>query len=93
MASKNGQSGSDVAQERLVQLQEGIVRDNLNLQLLRLWHRTQKTVLFVTHSIPEAVFLSTKIVVNGYADHTPIGPELTGQGVTSSFYRRSGLTM
>jgi NitT/TauT family transport system ATP-binding protein len=40
-----------------------IVRDNLNLQLLRLWHRTQKTVLFVTHSIPEAVFLSTRIVV------------------------------
>jgi NitT/TauT family transport system ATP-binding protein len=40
-----------------------IVRDNLNLQLLRLWHRTKKTVLFVTHSIPEAVFLSTRIVV------------------------------
>jgi NitT/TauT family transport system ATP-binding protein len=40
-----------------------IVRDNLNLQLLRLWHRTRKTVLFVTHSIPEAVFLSTRIVV------------------------------
>src|SRR5205809_1132570 len=40
-----------------------IVRDNLNLQLLRLWHQTRKTVLFVTHSIPEAVFLSTRIVV------------------------------
>jgi NitT/TauT family transport system ATP-binding protein len=40
-----------------------IVRDNLNLQLLRLWRETGKTVLFVTHSIPEAVFLSTKIVV------------------------------
>jgi len=40
-----------------------IVRDNLNLQLLRLWERTRKTVLFVTHSIPEAVFLSTRIVV------------------------------
>jgi NitT/TauT family transport system ATP-binding protein len=40
-----------------------IVRDNLNLQLLRLWQRTRKTVLFVTHSIPEAVFLSTRIVV------------------------------
>ena len=40
-----------------------IVRDNLNLQLLRLWERTGKTVLFVTHSIPEAVFLSTRIVV------------------------------
>jgi NitT/TauT family transport system ATP-binding protein len=40
-----------------------IVRDKLNLQLLELWDRTQKTVVFVTHSIPEAVFLSTKIVV------------------------------
>jgi NitT/TauT family transport system ATP-binding protein len=40
-----------------------IVRDHLNEQLLRLWDRTKKTVVFVTHSIPEAVFLSTKIVV------------------------------
>jgi NitT/TauT family transport system ATP-binding protein len=40
-----------------------IVRDHLNEQLLHLWRSTNKTVLFVTHSIPEAVFLSTKIVV------------------------------
>jgi NitT/TauT family transport system ATP-binding protein len=40
-----------------------IVRDHLNEQLLRLWDKTNKTVVFVTHSIPEAVFLSTKIVV------------------------------
>jgi NitT/TauT family transport system ATP-binding protein len=40
-----------------------IVRDMLNQQLLRLWEVTGKTVLFVTHSIPEAVFLSTQIVV------------------------------
>ncbi|MGI3900246.1 MAG: ABC transporter ATP-binding protein [Janthinobacterium lividum] len=40
-----------------------IVRDKLNEQLLRLWDRTGKTVVFVTHSIPEAVFLSTRIVV------------------------------
>src|SRR5882724_2215517 len=40
-----------------------IVRDHLNEQLLRLWDKTGKTVAFVTHSIPEAVFLSTKIVV------------------------------
>jgi NitT/TauT family transport system ATP-binding protein len=40
-----------------------IVRDHLNEQLLQLWGKTGKTVLFVTHSIPEAVFLSTKIVV------------------------------
>lgn len=40
-----------------------IVRDHLNEQLLKLWAETRKTVVFVTHSIPEAVFLSTKIVV------------------------------
>ena len=40
-----------------------IVRDHLNEQLLKLWAKTKKTVVFVTHSIPEAVFLSTKIVV------------------------------
>ena len=40
-----------------------IVRDKLNEQLLRLWDLTRKTVVFVTHSIPEAVFLSTRIVV------------------------------
>ncbi|HEY1943522.1 MAG TPA: ABC transporter ATP-binding protein [Roseiarcus sp.] len=40
-----------------------IVRDMLNQQLLRLWEKTRKTVLFVTHSIPEAVFLSSRIVV------------------------------
>ena len=40
-----------------------IVRDHLNEQLLELWARTDKTICFVTHSIPEAVYLSTKIVV------------------------------
>lgn len=40
-----------------------IVRDHLNEQLLLLWAKTQKTIAFVTHSIPEAVYLSTKIVV------------------------------
>jgi len=40
-----------------------IVRDHLNEQLLALWARTGKTICFVTHSIPEAVYLSTRIVV------------------------------
>ena len=40
-----------------------IVRDHLNEQLLKLWARTEKAIAFVTHSIPEAVYLSTKIVV------------------------------
>jgi NitT/TauT family transport system ATP-binding protein len=40
-----------------------ITRDHLNDQLHRLWRRTRKTVVFVTHSIAEAVYLSTRIVV------------------------------
>ncbi|WP_435259260.1 ABC transporter ATP-binding protein [Thioclava sp. FR2] len=40
-----------------------IVRDHLNEEVLKLWARTGKTIGFVTHSIPEAVYLSTKIVV------------------------------
>ncbi|MDN2566572.1 ABC transporter ATP-binding protein [Aquibium sp. A9E412] len=40
-----------------------IVRDHLNEQLLELWARTTKTICFVTHSIPEAVYLSTRIIV------------------------------
>jgi NitT/TauT family transport system ATP-binding protein len=40
-----------------------IVRDHLNSELLKLFARTKKTIAFVTHSIPEAVYLSTKIVV------------------------------
>ena len=40
-----------------------ITRDRLNEQLLRLWEREKRTVVFVTHSIPEAAFLSSRIVV------------------------------
>jgi NitT/TauT family transport system ATP-binding protein len=40
-----------------------ITRDHLNEHLIRLWEQTRKTVVFVTHSISEAVFLSSKIVV------------------------------
>ena len=40
-----------------------ITRDRLNEQLLRLWEREKRTIVFVTHSIPEAVFLSSRIVV------------------------------
>ena len=40
-----------------------ITRDHLNEQLLQLWHQTGKTIVFVTHSISEAVFLSSRIVV------------------------------
>jgi NitT/TauT family transport system ATP-binding protein len=40
-----------------------ITRDNLNLHVHELWRRAGLTAVFVTHSIPEAVFLSTRIIV------------------------------
>ena len=40
-----------------------ITREAMQVELLRIWQETKKTVVFVTHSIPEAVFLSTRIVV------------------------------
>ena len=42
---------------------DAITRERLNLLLLDLWKKTGKTVVFVTHSISEAVLLSTRIVV------------------------------
>ncbi len=42
---------------------DAMTREELNLELLRIWELTGRTVLFVTHNIPEAVLLSDRIVV------------------------------
>lgn len=40
-----------------------MTRERLQMELMNIWRRTEKTIVFVTHSIPEAVFLSTRVVV------------------------------
>ncbi|GAB2729753.1 hypothetical protein [Nocardia thraciensis] len=40
-----------------------LTRERLQVELLRLWHREGKTIVFVTHSVEEAVFLSTRVLV------------------------------
>lgn len=42
---------------------DALTRDSLNVELRNIWSKTNKTIIFVTHDIDEAVFLSTKVVV------------------------------
>ena len=42
---------------------DALTREKMNLELLRIWKESQKTIIFVTHGISEAVFLGTRVIV------------------------------
>ena len=42
---------------------DALTREKMNLELLNIWKRSGKTILFVTHGISEAVFLGTRVLV------------------------------
>ena len=42
---------------------DALTREKMNLELLNIWKRSGKTILFVTHGIAEAVFIGTRVVV------------------------------
>ena len=42
---------------------DALTREKMNLELLRIWQKSKKTIIFVTHGITEAVFLGTRVIV------------------------------
>ena len=42
---------------------DAMTRENMRLELIKIWQKTRKTIIFITHSVPEAVYLADRVIL------------------------------